>query len=230
MSKKLRFLRRMLYGLIAIILLLFFKVVTSGPIEQIEQHHKSEPGFLGSSLSAEAAVAIFTLLLVVATIALVVATRDLVKGADKNARRQLRAYVHVKDATVTRDGLQAFYNLHIHNYGQTPAHKIEIIYETELRKYDETSKFIVGGAVNYWGSLAPTQDSVINFSEESKFTIDQWNHIDDKTIRLYVFGEVKYTDSFGKKRVTKFRAMTYKENSTDNPRRLGLCSEGNDAK
>ena len=48
---------------------------------------------------------------------------------------------------------------------------------------------------------------------------------ESKTHRLYLFGEVRYRDIFGKEHFTKFRMVNNVKPRTD---RFTFCSEGNE--
>lgn len=70
-------------------------------------------------------IATFTGFLFLATVLLWWATRNLVKGAERTSERQLRAYLHVKQAQASRDSEGVLWaKVHIQNYGQTPAYDV----------------------------------------------------------------------------------------------------------
>jgi hypothetical protein len=80
-------------------------------------------------------IAAFTIILGFATAALYLATRDLVKGAEATAKRQLRAYLGVRAGHVgSKDGDSTFIvMIEITNAGQTPAQEITHGISAELQ-------------------------------------------------------------------------------------------------
>lgn len=72
-------------------------------------------------IDAERIIAIWTVILGIATAALFIATRGLVKGADKTARYQLRAYMSVLNDGTCFDPTNRKVKIFMTNYGQTPA-------------------------------------------------------------------------------------------------------------
>ena len=75
----------------------------------------------------EEIIAVFTVILAVATWRLWIATRNLVRGTERTAQSQLRAYVSVESGGVQHgivDGQPGF-QVHVvlKNYGVTPAYK-----------------------------------------------------------------------------------------------------------
>jgi hypothetical protein len=71
-------------------------------------------------------IAAFTIILAFATAFLYEATRDLVKGAEDTAQKQLRAYVFVDKSSIVLDGNTLKGVLDLKNAGQTPAYDLVI--------------------------------------------------------------------------------------------------------
>jgi hypothetical protein len=95
--------------------------------------------------------AVFTVLLGLATIFLWLATRDLVDGAERTSRRQLRAYVfpHTVDAADRghlgdniNDALKGYVGsvTTIRNSGQTPAYDLRHWGGLDVRRIDEEAQ------------------------------------------------------------------------------------------
>ena len=80
------------------------------------------------------AVAVFTLLLVGATVLLYRAGERQLRLSRQTAERQLRAYVHVADVQIDHDNdeWQPNIRIMIENYGQTPARRVNHRVGTEL--------------------------------------------------------------------------------------------------
>jgi hypothetical protein len=158
---------------------------------------------------ATVVIAIFTVILGFATAFLYIATRDLVKGAEKTAERQLRAYVSVDGAVIihANDGWSPNFRIKIQNYGQTPA------YEVSSRSA-VTFVVIAGGAPN-WEQLPknPTHPSDLGPGQNHEETLiihhDPWQimkaEIEKKSGICYLFGEITYRDIFGADHYTRFR-------------------------
>ena len=161
---------------------------------------------------------IFTGLVALGTVLLWRATIGLVRGADRNAARQLRAYVGLEEAIVTERGPQGGAKklaVRIRNFGQVPAKDVAITlawtdqrHGYGLKPEDVASESagklsLMPGAVEEIGRLHTTQivltDSV-------------------------VVGRITYEDGFGAKRFTNFRLLSRLGSD-----RFARDSYGNDA-
>jgi hypothetical protein len=173
-------------------------------------------------------------LLFLATVVLAWTTWMLVKGAEKTAERQLRAYVLVDKATAfsaNREGAIAFYGsdtgrggqpleirsgyqpvaiFEFKNFGQTPAHDVEMFgnaaivpwplkLETlpEIDFSQNHSKQIIGP-----GGIRTKYDL---FVEPHIITGEEYQGLTNERLAIFFFGEVRYLDAFGKRRVTRYR-------------------------
>ena len=76
--------------------------------------------------NGEAIIALFTVILGIATWLLWRSTKALVAGAEQTAERQLRAYVHVENAEIihSNDEWRPNIRISVKNYGQTPAREV----------------------------------------------------------------------------------------------------------
>jgi hypothetical protein len=161
-------------------------------------------------------IAAFTIIVGFATWALYAATRDLVRGANKTAERQLRAYVIVGEdrGGFGRRDEKLLAMFVIKNSGQTPARDVHyaarlklldfplkespfIKFPVDIEEGAKTQKFLVGpngGTARGYG-----------WSEE-KFTSQEADAalMQHQTRRLHCFGLVRYKDVFGETRTTKF--------------------------
>jgi hypothetical protein len=155
-------------------------------------------------------IAAFTVILGFATAALYLATRDLVRGAELTAKRQLRAYVvvHVRDFDWPRseDGA-VLITLELKNTGQTPAHDLRSITRTNIFDYPFRPEFdfsLKTGEGPSVGLIGPGQCTGIE-SMSDALTKDDWIILKwDKTKRLCTYGTVTYRDVFDDPQWTHF--------------------------
>lgn len=169
------------------------------------------PPFFGYRLKiTDTLLVFFTALLFAATVFLYRATRDLVKGAGDIAKRQLRAYVHVKDVIMSHmnSGLQPNIQMIIKNYGQTPAYRVTNTFTcVPLSSPIEKDFSLDQAQTAELADLGPTQHT---FST-AKYPIDRWMEVksslvsDRKNKRFYVFGRISYVDAFNDSWETQFR-------------------------
>ncbi|MBW5438605.1 hypothetical protein FXB41_28730 [Bradyrhizobium canariense] len=144
-------------------------------------------------------------LLSLATLGLWYATWRLVKGADQNAERQLRAYVHVHDAEVLHDDDEWSPNIRItiKNFGQTPARRVQhrIGHNITLAgPGDFTLR-----ADQFISDLGPGQTLV----KTMILSREMWHRLLRPIMKAgsgYVFGDITYQDAIaGETRTTTYR-------------------------
>jgi hypothetical protein len=170
-----------------------------------------------------------------ATVALVAATWMLVRGADRNAERQLRAYVLVERAQVfsatadrkivLRDkdashggepmeiqvGYQPTANITYKNFGRTPAHDVEFFANVKIvawpiRQEDLPGLDLGTGSREIIGP-GGTRLKQEFFEQHHPITPQEWNDLTNGTLALVFFGEIRYVDAFDKNRVTRYRVF-----------------------
>jgi hypothetical protein len=160
--------------------------------------------------NGEAIIAAFTVILAFSTIFLWVATRSLVKGAERTARFQLRAYIGIDQITISNvsAGEKPLVHVRIKNYGQTPAYDVRHFLESIVaEKGNET--FVLDrvrprGAV----ILDPTNMFGVRSTMDNPLTAADHAAVMDDTKRIFFFGEVHYRDAFKHDRVTYLRYET----------------------
>ena len=162
--------------------------------------------------NAEAIVAVFTVILGVATWLLWRATKALVEGAENTAELQLRAYVHIigKDFLVQDfDHARFVHRFSILNVGQTPAYKLRIETVTKPLPHPLPANF------DFTATPKGSNPSVMMVGPRRRIGHD--SHADtilspdemaeiinsDSGIRLYSYGTISY-DTFEKSRYTNF--------------------------
>jgi hypothetical protein len=172
-----------------------------------------ECGFL--NLTAEGWVAVGTVALAIVTAALAVftfklwkSTGNLVRGAEENAEKQLRAYVSAKTHTpqLSPGAPRSFVQLTIINHGQTPARNAQVAAAVEFLPYPlpanhvlNPGEFQTQSATIHPGAEAVAGASGLGLTHEQIYNVNR-----GQSPRLYVFGVIRYVDVFGKTRETRF--------------------------
>jgi hypothetical protein len=146
-------------------------------------------------------IAGFMALLFFATWQLWLATRRLVRNADLNAERQLRAYLAASPKTFTgfRANATGRIDWTVKNLGQTPAQKISHRYDWAVlphplparHKFDEPSREVAGTS-----ALLPKDETVSNCNGVAPFTAQQIEAVSRNEARVYCWGHIEYDDVF----------------------------------
>jgi hypothetical protein len=176
-------------------------------------------------------------LLFLATVGLAVTTWLLVKGAEKTAERQLRAYVLVDKATVfsaTQEGVIVFYQadtgkghqqmevradyqpmarFDFKNFGQTPAHDVEMFGNAAIVPWPlnpGTLPEIDWDQAHSRQIIGPggIREKYEMFAQPHVVSAEEYNGLRSGTLALVFFGEVRYLDAFGENRITRYRFFT----------------------
>jgi hypothetical protein len=155
---------------------------------------------------------VLTGILAFATIKLWIATRDLVRGAEKTAERQLRAYLTVGPVEFNPPkaivGQPLRFRYTIHNSGQTPAYKVAPIIKFGLLApdFDPRTELPLNPEIGEGTKSRGTLGSRRNFRS---YRVRQ---IEDSAVRaiqrderrLYLYGTVRYFDVFETEQRTDF--------------------------
>ena len=156
-------------------------------------------------------IALATVFLFLATLALYCATRDLVVGAEKTAERQLRAYVYASPYRAFHidnlGGVVQIYTI-IGSKGSTFAHQVERSVGVNLLPGPVPEKF------EDLGSLKREEGALVLAPGAQSFVIQNFRVITadelakimtpNGDLRIYAFGKITYKDAFGKPRQTTF--------------------------
>jgi hypothetical protein len=143
-------------------------------------------------------IALFTIVLAIATAFLYFATKHLVEGADKNAAKQLRAYVLIASGEVILDnpGGRISASILLKNFGQTPGYQFKTWTSIRIRPTSEAAF----GDIGAW-----KQASIIGPSAEmrapsdfSPITPTQVEEIIARRQSVFVSGQASFVDAFGK--------------------------------
>ena len=146
-----------------------------------------------------------------ATLALWVATKRLVQGADDTARRQLRAYVGLEKISITFVGSppNAVARIEYKNFGKTPAYKIAcrlylasrpnpLLAPMDIRASDSLGLL----------DLMPNHQNLSHPDLLLDYFADPLDAIRRQEVAVYLLGEVVYLDSFGNKFRDEITMMT----------------------
>jgi hypothetical protein len=186
-------------------------------------------------------LAAFTAILTIATIGLAFGVLFQIKDARASSERQLRAYVFISGARVVNategDGpLEA--HVVVKNFGQTPAYKLVNVNGFALDRYPPPptlnlvvpeEQFRMFGRSK--SDLGPTQ------SEDARQAVDRPPLSEEErralahgALVIYVYGEIRYQDAFGRDQWTKYRLMLGGPAGVRPGGRLAPCEDGNEAK
>lgn len=198
-------------------------------------------------------VAVFTGIIAIFTILLVVAGFRQVAISRNTAVRQLRAYVHISSIAITnvanpipppgehscpetpamlsKDcGPIAF--VEIKNTGQTPAY--DVLHGTgigfhEFPLKDSLSMSPPSGHITK-GVLPTGGPSHKMIIQKERLSTQEMDQLRSGTAKIYVYGVIKYKDTFGKSRTTYYRYMHPGEDKIIGVSTvLTVCDEGNKA-
>lgn len=160
-------------------------------------------------------IAAFTTILGFSTVFLWRATRRLVLGAEDTARRQLRPYVFLdpqKEMTFVRHPSTDHtveIEIHVKNLGLTPAHDVVGISWVALERWPLPEGFSFEGPMiedhPVTRSVIPPNGTAHYHTGSARpMTPAEMAAIDSGELRLYVYGHIHYTDSFGRPHWTNF--------------------------
>ena len=157
-------------------------------------------------------IAAFTVVLAFATGFLYFATKELVEGADKNAEKQLRAYIgiHSSESTVylfEKGGYAFITHADLRNYGQTPAYDVTVKSNVKIDFLENVPFNDFPGLERGVPSIAFRDASFhVNvgwpISEEDKVAL-----FDRKKV-FFFWGRVDYKDAFDKHHQFSFRMVS----------------------
>jgi hypothetical protein len=191
--------------------------------------------------NAEAIIAAFTIILAFSTIFLWVATRDLVRSADDTAKRQLRAYVFVSGSAVTNvvegNGIPEA-QVVIQNFGRTPAYAFVNVTGFGMNAYPHPQSIrLTIPEKEFSGPIAksdlgPTQSqmSTTDWKEKKRpLRQEEKTALAQGKLIIYVYGEIRYIDTFDRPQWTKYRYMMGGPVGIRSGGQLVPCAEGNEA-
>jgi hypothetical protein len=160
-------------------------------------------------------IAVFTIVLAFATGFLYVATRDLVRGADKTAREQLRAYIQASPGNVfnLKSGARLEARILVNNSGQTPGNEVTRWAGMKISKPLASDELVkLGRGEREEGSLVAMPQAphvMIRGLDAPDATLSDQIIRGDQ--RIYVFGRIEYKDIFEQPRASDFCFVYYGE-------------------
>src|SRR3984893_3869189 len=162
--------------------------------------------------NAEAIIAAFTIVIALSTVFLWVATRDLVRGAEKTAKQQLRAYLSVENATrLGSHSLTPKFSLRFKNCGQTPAYNVIYWVDVKVHKFPFDSGLIPSkNKIMGRLELPPTMGfscAPINSDNIASIPTEHEREFSESKIAFYIFGRLDFDDAFGEPRWLELRLV-----------------------
>jgi hypothetical protein len=167
------------------------------------------------------AIAFLTLVLAVGTLFLWLATRRLVRGAEKTAEMQLRAYVFASDIKVLQFFAIPRIAAEFKNFGHTPCDEVTFSYNIKIAAFPITAVLNIERPFPI-APMAP--GSSIHRDESFVITPEQRSEINGGNSAIYIFGRIEYRDAFKGQRHTNFRHIY----TGDQLGRTGTSKDGND--
>jgi hypothetical protein len=153
-------------------------------------------------------IAAFTVLLALVTIFLWLATRALVKGAENTAKRQLRAYVWVKEVFIANlDGPdRPNIQVTIKNWGQTPAYKFSCSGAIKIAPFPNADFSRDPNGDQRVAVLMIPPGGDVGFVTDIPVPLDQIKDaLKAGKSAIYAFGSIEYIDAFKKPHAANFR-------------------------
>ncbi|WP_137044400.1 hypothetical protein [Pseudolabrys sp. FHR47] len=153
-------------------------------------------------------------LLFLATLGLWFATWQLVRGADKTAERQLRAYIGIFAMEVTvcpfeGGGFAYIAHAELRNFGQTPAYDIDVRANTVLAPAAASPfETDVPSPVQRSGKAIAFRDAGMHINASRNISAEDAEAIKLRTKRVYLWGAVTYKDVFKREHFFKFHLIS----------------------
>lgn len=133
------------------------------------------------------------------------AARDQVNLAKDTEQRQLRAYVHYRAGEIDLRS-QTIYaaGLAVKNWGQTPAYHTLSWINADVREFPLQSALDLQEPEEIWSDVGPGAEINLSHVTQVALTPDDLAAIRARTKAIYVWGTVRYRDTFGSKHHTDF--------------------------
>jgi hypothetical protein len=183
-------------------------------------------------------VAFFTFWLAISTIGLGVSTILLWRAGENQKRlmadtaeRQLRAYVNVAGGKITFEQPDApEWHLVVKNFGQTPAYDVRHWTHIWITEYPLSVELPVPDPDFPMSNsiLAPGNHEDMVWKKEPPIPANSLELIGTPAGTIFIYGEIRYVDAFGKHRLTRYRLIY----GGQTPNRVGFLKpdrEGNEA-
>ena len=179
-------------------------------------------------------IALFTIVLAIATAFLYCATRNLVFNARDTAERQLRAYVFPVPSTIDYNAITKKVSIwfKIKNVGQTPAYNFVYLSKVEVFPYPLFDNNIFASfPEDIYSALIDKSHAIIfpsadldgcQICETPLELSDVQSFINNPDRRFYLYGMINYEDIFKKVRTTKFCIWTFLRTDLTSPEWVGI--------
>ena len=127
----------------------------------------------------------------------------------RNAQRQMRAYLGVLDHKISdvAEGQRPRLQISVKNFGQTPARKVQYWLHSKLDEYPLQNNLPERPFRSERIVLFPTDGTTPTFELADPFNAADMAGLQSGNRRLYVYGQIRYTDAFDHDRNTYFRLM-----------------------
>jgi hypothetical protein len=160
-------------------------------------------------LDAERIIAVFTVILGIATWLLWRATKNLVEGAERNAGIQLRAYVFAGGCRLTdfAVGKEIAATVTVKNTGQTPAYDVVVITGLDFRVLPLASPIGLDEIPTDLSkiSVGPGQELFPRIFSGKVLGVVEDEALRDGRAVIYVHGRIEYRTAFGDHPMTEFK-------------------------
>jgi hypothetical protein len=147
---------------------------------------------------------------------------------ESTSQAELRAYVGIEEASIKdfTHGKTPRVQFKIKNFGQTPAYDVTIWNDFKLMRM--TDAMFAPCAVRPTHAPNPGQWYFVDSRADDPLTGDDIINFEHELARLYLYGEIRYADAFGRGQTTAFR-LEYGKRHTIAGKGMGLSDEGNHA-
>jgi uncharacterized protein (UPF0333 family) len=161
------------------------------------------------------------------------ATEDAVELSRETAQQQLRAYFFITKPRIVvfNQGKKCVHEMLIRNYGQTPAHDVVVITNTDFFDpnpiaFPELEQ--PKGEISR-SSIAPSGEIIFTTVTEAPLTVDQLKSVASGKQAFFVWGEIRYTDVFSRPQITHFRLRFGRAQLELSSGTMMICDDGNRA-
>jgi hypothetical protein len=163
-------------------------------------------------IDAERTIAVFTVILGIATGFLWLATRNLVREAKETSKRELRAYISVTPVNVVSSDREERFvqiGLTVKNHGQTPAYRMNYVFGIDFLPNPVPEGFDYPNPtqpINHEASLFPLDSMSLWFNFNRLLTVEEFQQVENDRLRLHVWGKGFYSTVFDPGHHTNFVA------------------------
>jgi hypothetical protein len=159
----------------------------------------------------------------------------------RTSRSQLRAYVQVHSAKIYNalddKGGPVAAHIVIKNFGQTPAHKVMNASGLAFEKHPPPSALNLlttdkefSAANRSKNELAPGQtEEIVEIARRPGLSEQERRDLVDGQMAIFVYGEIRFTDVFGRGQRTRYRYMLGGSLGVRSGGTLVACEDGNEA-